>query len=173
MRDLRLTRATRFRLLENQRRNKILQQARRNKEIIYGAQSIRRQIGYRSRPTRDFDIFDKNPKKAAINIEKQFDRLAHNDDYYVKPAQHHGTYKVRYEGVDGKKGTKDDISLVDYTTYPSPKPKTKIFNGIRYRALQEEIRAKKQLISNPLYKFRREKDLADLKRIKLYMKRGR
>ena len=156
---------------QSQREKKLLAKARERKDIIYGGQSIKAQIGIFARPTSDFDIFTKQPKKAAMNTEKDFDRIVGFDYFYTKPAKHPGTWKVKGRGVDLRKGTRDDEETVDYSKYPRPKPKVIMINGVMYRRLSGEIAGKKRAIKDPNYAFRHDKDIADLNRIRLYKKK--
>ena len=161
-----------FILTERLREKNILEQARKRSEIIYGAQSIKKQIGgARARPTRDYDIFDRRSKEAVKLTEKNLDKLAHGNAYYTKPAIHKGTYKVKWVGQDGKKGTDDDVSVADYTTTPKPTPRFKVINGVRYRILKEEAAAKAREIKNPDKAYRHKKDQDDLNRIKRFWSR--
>jgi len=152
---------------QSQREKQLLARARKNQDIIFGQQSIKAQTGIFSRNTFDFDIFTKHPKKSAFQTEKDFDKIVGFDYFYTKPAQHPGTWKVVGKGVDLKKGTSDDEGFVDYSGFPKPKPKTIIINGVMYRKLSEEKKGKLSAIKDPEYKFRHEKDRADLNRIKL------
>lgn len=144
----------------------ILDQAKKEKSIIYGARSIQKQIGIFSRHTEDWDILSKKPRKSAFTTEKNLDKIHGTDYYYVKPALHPGTWKVMEKGFDGKKGTKDDVGIVDYTKIPKPVPPFIRVGGIRYRSLGQEKKAKKKSIKDPQYKFRHEKDKEDVNRIK-------
>lgn len=148
----------------------ILKQIRRDKNIIYGAQSIKKQIGYRGRPTEDYDTYSNTPKKSAIKIERKLDKVVRGDQFYVKPAKHAGTWKVNWIGLDMKKGTRDDKGWVDYTE-PEKVPKYVTINNIRYRALIEELKAKEKALADPTQKFRHSKDLQDAKRIRAFLKR--
>jgi len=152
---------------QSQREKKLLAKARKRKDIIYGGQSIKAQIGIFARPTSDFDIFTKQPKKAAMNTEKDFDRIVGFDYFYTKPAKHPGTWKVKGRGVDLRKGTRDDEETVDYSKYPRPKPKVIMINGVQYRKLSQEKKAKYKAIRDPKYKFRKAKDTEDVNRINL------
>ena len=145
----------------------LLNQTKKEKNTIYGARSIQAQIGIFSRYTEDWDILSSNPKKSAMKTEKKFDSIWGGNQYFVKPAQHPGTYKVMSKGMDGKKNTKDDFGVVDYTGYPKPKPPVKIINGIRYRTLTQEKKAKIKALKDKAYAFRHQKDREDLNRVKL------
>ncbi len=144
---------------------RIISKARRDKDTIFGARAIRKRIGITSRPTKDFDIFTKNPKQSAIEIERLSDKITRGDNFFVKKGKNPKTWKVKGFGKDRIRGTEDDFTLVDFTKTPRPKPKSTKINGVRFRTLEEEARAKLRLIKNKKFAFRREKDLEDLRRI--------
>lgn len=150
------------------RERTILEQAKKEKNIIYGGQSILKQIGtIFARPTRDWDIFSKKPRKSARKTEKTFDKLHGYDAFYVKKAMYPGTHKVMSKGMDGRRGTKDDYGIVDYTKCPKPTPKFIILNGARYRILKEEVKTRRKILKDKAYKFRHGKDREDISRINL------
>lgn len=156
----------------------ILKLAKDRKQIIYGARSIQKQANLFARDTTDYDIFDKNPKKSARILQKLLDKNVGFDYYFSKKGKHEGTWKVKGKGDDLKANTEDDISIADYTDikkhpyYPAKIP-YKIIDGIRYRILKEELRRKVATTKDPEYKFRKEKDMDDIKRIKGYIKVNR
>lgn len=157
-------------ITEEKIKRAILNQTKKDKDIIYGAQSIHKQIGSAiARPTIDYDIFTRKPKKSAQKIEKRLDKISGRDYYYIKKGKNIGTWKVKNRGRDLRKGTKDDVGIVDYTKIPTPKPKYKIINGIKYRVLKQEIKAKRKAIKDPAFKFRKEKDTEDLGRIGFFL----
>ena len=90
---------------QDQVEKKILERARKQKQIIYGARSIQAQIGIFSRPTQDYDIFTKNPKQNANQLQKEFDKTVAFDYYYSEAGMHKGTYKVKNKGWDMRQGT--------------------------------------------------------------------
>jgi hypothetical protein len=144
----------------------ILLQAKKEKNIIYGAQSIKKQIGIYARGTKDYDIFSKKPKRSATVTEKNLDRIYGWDNFYVKPANHPGTYKVMDKGYDCKPKTDDDFNVADYTVMPK-KVKYITYNGVRYRNIQIEKQAKLKAVKDKSYAYRHEKDKEDLERIKI------
>lgn len=146
---------------------KILERARKNKQIIYGARSIQAQIGIFSRPTQDYDIFTKNPKGNANSIQKELDKAVGFDYYYSKKGLNPGTYKVKSKGYDMKKGTEDDESVVDYTLLPNPRPPVKRIGGLLYRSLAQERSAKNRALRDKKFAFRHAKDREDVNRINL------
>lgn len=143
----------------------ILNQARKEKSVIYGAQSIKKQIGIFARGTNDYDVLSFKPKKSAKRTEKSLDKLYGWDNFYVKPAKHQGTYKVMDEGNDGRKNTDDDFNIVDYTIMPKPRPSFVVINGVRYRKISQEKIAKLKAIRDKSYAYRHAKDKEDLARI--------
>jgi len=151
----------------------ILDNAKKDGQIVYGQRSANRRFGIMTRPTEDWDIFANKPKGAAMKTEKQLDKAVGFDYFYTKKGMHKGTYKVKGKGFDGKKGTKDDEGIVDYTKVPKPIPKFDVINGIRYRRVAEEIKAKRNALADPNFKFRHEKDRADLNRLRSAVKANR
>lgn len=150
----------------------ILGVAKKRKQVVYGARSIQAQNNLFARDTKDWDILDKNPKQVAKIIEKLLDKSVGTDYYYTKEAEHKGTWKVKGRGIDNRKGTKDDESIADYSKLEKGIPFiTK--NGIRYRTLKEEIKAKRKAVADPEFEFRHKKDKDDLNRIKGYLKVNR
>lgn len=147
----------------------ILNMAKKRKQVVYGARSIQKQANLFARGTKDYDIFDKTPKKTANTIQKLLDKAVGFDYYYMKGAEHKGTWKVKGRGSDLIKGTEDDESIADYTK-PDKKIKFVTINGIRYRVLKEELKRKIATTKDPEFKFRHEKDKDDIKRIKGFIR---
>lgn len=146
-------------------KGRIFSRARKNKDIIFGAQSIKKQIGLLARPTRDIDAFTKKPKESARDVEKHSDKITRGDNFYVKKGRNPGTWKVKGIGKDRIKGSDDDFTLIDYTKMPRPIPKSRRINGIRYRLLEIELKKKNKILKDKRFRFRREKDLEDRNRI--------
>lgn len=144
----------------------ILEQTKKNKEVVYGAQSIKKQIGVVGRNTFDYDIMSKNAKRSSIETEKKLEAFEKGNQFFVKPAKHKGTFKIKYVGSDKKQNTDDDQEIADYTQV-SKYPSIKKINGINYRTLTQESKAKRMAIKDKSYAFRKEKDTDDLNRIKL------
>ena len=149
--------------------NLILGVAKKRKQIIYGARSIQAQNNLFARDTKDWDVFDKNPKQVAKLVEKLLDKKMLKDYFYTKEAEHKGTWKIKGRGVDGRKNTIDDESIADYSK-PEKKIPFVVLNGVRYRKLAEEIKAKQKSVADPEFEFRHKKDKDDLNRIKGYLK---
>ena len=147
----------------------ILGVAKKRKQVVYGARSIQAQNNLFARNTQDWDVFDTNPKKVAQLVEKMLDKQMKGNYFYSQEALHKGTWKVKGIGMDRIKGTEDDESIADYSKLEKGVPYV-IKNGVRYRKLREEIKAKKRSVADPEFEFRHKKDKDDLNRIKGYLK---
>jgi len=147
----------------------IKQFLKENKNIIYGARSINAQTGILTRQTGDWDAYSNNPKKTADKLQRRLDKNVGGDYFFSKPATHKGTWKVKGKGDDLIPNTQDDEEIADFS-----KPESKVnfvtVDGLRYRHLKDEIKAKKKAVADPEFKFRHEKDQRDLDRIKYNQK---
>jgi hypothetical protein len=149
--------------------NIIKEQVKKDKNIVYGAQSIKKHIGIFARPTQDWDIYSKTPRRSAIKLERNLDRRSGEDIYYLTSSKFHkGTYKIYHKGADKRKGTADDIGVADFSKLK--RIKTTVKNGIRYSELSESIKDKKKALKDPQYAFRHQKDREDLNRIRTFKK---
>jgi len=163
----------------NARLNAIEQQDNITKQIkkflkkegctVYGARSINAQSNILTRSTNDWDAYSNTPEKTAKQLQRQLDKLVGGDYFYHKPAMHKCTWKVKTIGDDLIRDTLDDEDIADFSK-PDKKVKIKIIDGLRYRDLREEIKAKQKAIADPEFKFRHEKDQRDLDRIKANIK---
>jgi hypothetical protein len=131
-------------------------------EVIYGQRAINVQLPFKLRVyTEDYDIFAKNPRKEAIEVEKALDKFFGGNYFIVKPAKHSGTFRI-VSVVDGK-------IYADYTKVSTGIPYT-IINGKKYITLNYAIKEKTKILKNPRAKFRHAKDRDALNRIKLAQK---
>ncbi len=146
----------------------LLRQAKKENNIVFGAQAIRKRLGILARQTDDFDFFSNIPRESANTAGRNLNRTFRKDLFFSKKGFNPGTWKVKHKGKDLIKGTRDDIGIADFTKTPKPVPKTFIDNEIRYRVLREELAAKRKLLSLKEFEFRREKDIEDLIRIKKF-----
>lgn len=157
-----------FKLKKHLIDEKLLNQAKKEGNIIYGGQAIRKKLGILARRTEDYDFFSRHPKKSGNTSQRNLDKLFRRDVFFEKKGKHPGTWKVKFVGPDLKKNTKDDIGIADYTKTPKKTPKTFTYHGIKYRTLREELKAKKKLLRSKGFEYRRKKDLEDLKRIRKF-----
>ena len=121
--------------------------------IIYGGQSIKKQIGL-NRQTDDYDIMSKAPLLLALRTRNALSRV-YPGAFTIKPAEHEGTWKVMYK----------DKCVVDYTKLERPYPRIIKINGLFYRHISEEETAKIKSVKDRNLVFRHDKDLDDLRRI--------
>jgi len=149
------------------RKKIIREQAIRNNEIMRGARAMNKQLayGFLERGTSDFDLFSKTPRKSALELERELDKLSGGDFYYVKPAKHKGTFRVMDKGND-LESEHDDIVIADYTKQPK---KVKIIDigGLSHVHISERIKDIKTTLLNPEAAHRHFKDRSDLERIKI------
>lgn len=146
--------------------DEIKAQARKNHEVLRGARAMNRQLsaGFLERGTEDYDLFSKNPKMSALELERELDRKAGGDFYYIKPAVHKGTWKVIDKGND-LKSSHDDFAIVDYTKEPKG---TRIvtIDGMKHSHISQRIKDAKKNLADPFAVDRHSKARGDLERIK-------
>ena len=136
-------------------RGVILDYAQKNKQIIYGSRGFNLQAPTILRKkTSDYDLLAKKPKKSAHEVAKILRRRLKRE-VTVKKAVHKGTWKVLI----------DDEPVIDYTQIKR-KPKTKKVWGLKVKDIKAVKKNVRRLIKKPETKFRREKDIDVLDRIK-------
>lgn len=146
----------------------LLKQARKEGNIVFGGRAIKRKLGINARPTKDWDFFSEMPKQSSSRAEMNLDRILKRDVFFNKKGKNPSTWKVKHVGRDLIPRTEDDIGIADFTRTPKPKPKTFTFRGVKYRSLEDELKAKKRLLKDKGFEFRRKKDLEDFIRIKKF-----
>ncbi len=140
----------------------ILNQARQNKEVVYGAQAMNKQVSpFLRRPSQDYDLYSKKPLSSAQQLERSLDRRSGGNNYFVKPAVHAGTFKVQEKGNDNLPRTKDDVQVADYTQQPQGVV-SRLLGGIRYVTLGSIEQRKKQILQDPKEEYRHAKDRRDV-----------
>lgn len=144
-------------------------EARRKRQVIYGAQAMNVQLPFLlRRRTEDFDIYTRNPRASAQAMQRRLDReVAGQDDFYARRAKHRGTWRVMHEGLDQRKRTKDDIGIVDYTKQPRSLETVKR-NRLTYQSLRSVEARKRKILRDPKSRYRHRKDRADLERIECF-----
>lgn len=129
-------------------------------EVIYGARALNKRFPkWLDKPTQDYDIYSKTPRKDAIQTEKALDKRFKGDHFYTEPAQHKGTWKVKAH--TNKEG------YADYT-----KPKGKIpydtIGGKNYVKLSYVKKTIKKTLKDKESAYRHAKDRDALNRINIY-----
>ena len=131
-------------------------------EIIYGARALNKQLpSYLDKHTEDYDIFSPTPKKDAMQTEKKLDKHFGGDYFYVEPAKHEGTWKV-----------KSKINKQGYADYTKPDKKIPFrkIGGKKYVRLDYVKQHIKKTLKDKEAKYRHDKDRDALNRIKVYEK---
>jgi len=138
----------------------------KNKQVVHGARAINAQLpGFLRKETKDYDVFVKNPSKAAKMLEKSLDKKFRGDFFRVK--------KGSSEVLPVRKVVSNitNESLVDFA-----RPKRKIpfttIQGVRYATLEYHKGQIKRTLKDPSSEFRKEKDLEALQRIKLFQNKS-
>jgi Zn-dependent metalloprotease len=142
----------------------ILNRLWKTKRVVHGARAQNAQLPkFLEKPTKDWDIFAKNPKKAANEMDKALDKKFGGNFFAVKEGV---TKKLKVHKVFAR-ATGD--AFVDYSI-PDRKVPIVHESGIKFASLKDQIKRARQNLKKPEAKFRREKDLDFLRRVKVYEK---
>lgn len=136
----------------------ILNLAKERKQVIYGAQSINRQLPSNLRkPTKDYDILTKQPKKSAEELALRLNKEYGKEKFKVVPARYSKTFKVK--DIDTNE------TIADYTR-TTKKPKSINEFGVNYAKVDYQEGKIKKILKDESSKFRHDKDFDTLQRIK-------
>ena len=131
-------------------------------EIVYGARALNKRFpSFLDTPTTDYDIYTPYPKRDARETERALDKKFGGDYFFVEPAQHPGTVRVRSH-VDGE-------VYADYTKPEEPVPSERI-DGVRYVKLTYVKKRIHKILDDPSASYRHNQDKDALNRIKIYEK---
>jgi len=136
--------------------------------IVHGTRATNAQLPRKlERKTIDWDVFVKNPKKRAMQLEKVLDKKFGGDLFHVKKGSnvdlkvHKILSNIDYEGV------------VDFAISNREVPSV-AKRGVRFATLKDQVRIAKETIQKPEARFRIEKDLSLIRRARKFEnKRGR
>jgi len=138
----------------------ILSNLKKKKHIVHGARGINAHLPpYLDRPTEDWDIFAKTPKKTATMVEKKLDKKYGGDFFDVEKGVHEGTFRL--------KSNVTERVVADYTK-PDKKIPFKTKKGVRYATLGYFKHHIKKTLKDPDAKFRHAKDREALQRIEIH-----
>ncbi len=142
--------------------------AKRKKGIVHGARAINAQLPrHLNKPTKDWDVFVRNPELSARILEFKLDRRFRGNVFDVKK----GSSKVF--NVRKVFSISDGETIVDFAQSKVPIP-TKPIRGVKFATLAYHKGQIKRTLKDTTAKFRRAKDLDALKRIGKFEKlRGR
>jgi len=130
----------------------------KKKQVIYGGQSINKQLprGLRKK-TKDYDILTKQPEESAKELVNQLNKEYGYEKYKSIPAKYPKTFKV--------KDIETGETIADYTR-TTKKPKSINELGVRYAKLDYQENKIKKILKDEASKFRHDKDMDTLMRIK-------
>ena len=146
----------------------IKRQAKREKSVIYGGQSLVAQLGGLARNTKDYDVKSRNPRRSASTLQRQLDMAAGGDLYYNRESEFkRGVHKVIFKGDDHRRNTQDDVGIADFSKLKRT-DKFVVRNGIRYATLASREFDARRALKQKKFAFRAEKDREDILRIQAY-----
>ena len=135
----------------------------KTKRIVHGTRATNVQLPkfLERKPTVDWDVFAKNPKKAAINMERFLDKKFKGDFFDVREGKTKRlkVHKV-FSNVTGE--TQVDFSI------PDRKVPTISKRNVRFATLKDQVEKAKKNIKDPSRIFRRDKDLDLIRRVKIF-----
>lgn len=135
--------------------------AKRKVGIVHGTRATNAQLPRDlNRPTVDWDVFVKNPKKRARQLEKVLDKKFGGDFFKVKKGV--GSPGIRVQKVVSNV---TDESFIDFAT-PNRKVPSIPKRGVQFATLRDQVEKAKENIKKPELKFRRQKDLDLIRRAK-------
>lgn len=136
--------------------------------IVHGGRAQNVQLPkHLERQTKDWDVFVKQPKARAKELEKILDKKYGGDFWRVKKG---ATKRLKvHKVVSNVTGE----SFVDFSIADRKVP-TISKRSLKFATLQDQVMRAKQNLKKPEAKFRRQKDLDFLRRVKKFEKlRGR
>lgn len=146
----------------------ILQDLRTDKDlqVVYGARAINAYLPKFLRgQTRDYDIYAKNPRSEARELERKLDKRFGGNYFVVERAKHKGTYRV-VSRVEGE-------VVADYTK-PESRLQYRRLGGVRYVQPTMIKQGLRRTLRDPESEYRHAKDKERLQRLLLWEKlRGR
>jgi len=133
--------------------------------IVHGTRATNNQLPrYLKRETFDWDVFVPKPKQSATKLEKNLDKRYKGD--YFKVVRGKGSPGVMVYKVES---TLTNEGFVDFASTKRVVPSIPI-RGVRFATLKDQKQIAQVNVKNKELKYRREKDLSLLKRIKTYEK---
>lgn len=134
-----------------------------DKVVVYGTKALNAQLPkFLQRPTEDWDIFSRTPKKDAKKLETALDKAYKGDYFYTEKALHSGTHKVKSH-VTGK-------GVADYTRRIKGLPYITKYKT-RFVPLSWIKSEAAKVLKDKDSKYRWNKDRDTLQRIKLVPKK--
>ncbi len=133
--------------------------------IVHGTRATNVQLPrfLKRKPTVDWDVFAKNPKKAAINMEKFLDKKFKGDFFDVREGKTKRlkVHKV-FSNITGE--TQVDFSI------PDRKVPTISKRNVRFATLKDQVEKAKSKLRDPSEIFRADKDRSLVERVRIFEK---
>lgn len=140
--------------------------AKRKVGIVHGTRATNAQLPKRlNRKTLDWDIFVKNPRKRANQLERALDKKFRGDFFEVKRGVGSPGVKVWKvkSNVTGEGFV--DFASTDRNVPSIPK------RGVQFATLRDQVNKAKENLKKPSLKFRAEKDRSLVNRARKFHKR--
>jgi len=143
----------------------ILNTTKKKKYIIHGAKSLSKQLPPElRRPTKDWDLWARNPQQAMDKLEDDLDKASGGDYYYEKTVPLIGSKKgeMVYRVISRITGEE----VADFMKTPNEKNLYRVIGGIRWETLAHAKKVYQEILKNPQTRFdRKAKARGDLNRI--------
>lgn len=129
-------------------------------EVIYGERAVEARLPDRlHRNTTDYDVYSKNPRKDALEAERELDKAFGGDYFETVQAQHPGTWKVRSK-INGE-------GYADFTD-PKKRLESDDIYGRKYIKLQAIKKRIREILKDKTQDYRHNKDKDTLNRIRVF-----
>ena len=144
--------------------NRVIQKRlAKTKRIVHGARASNAQLPrfLERKATVDWDIFAKNPQKAAKNMEKALDKKFRKDMFAVKEG---ATKKLKVRKVFAKDTGE---TFADFSI-PDRKVPWVAKRGKRFASLKDQVDKAKENLKDPEKEFRADRDRSLVRRVKRF-----
>jgi len=133
--------------------------------VVHGTRATNAQLPrFLKKDTRDWDVFVKKPKVRANQVERLLDKRFRGDFFVVKKGK--GSPGVNVFKVNSTVTGENFVDLANFNRkVPSVSKR-----GVRFATLKDQVKVARKNVKNPELKFRREKDLSLIKRVRKFEK---
>ena len=140
--------------------------------VVHGARAMNKHLPKQyHRPTKDWDLWAKNPDKAQDKYEDLLDKLVGSDMFYeedITISYAGKTGKAKFGKVCAVKSKLTREAVAEFVKLPKGAG-YKMVSGIKWETLKHMKKIHKAILEDPsVYKERKQKSLRDLKRIELF-----
>ena len=145
----------------------VLNTTKKKRYTVHGARALNKQLPPTlQRPTKDWDLWARNPQQAMDKMEDQLDVASGGDNYYeqVVPLIGSQAGEMVYRVISRITGE----PVVDFMKTPNHKNLYKIISGIRWETLEHAKLMYQKILSNPACMHRWAKARGDLRRIEAF-----